>query len=101
VRNLYWRTSLGLLVVIALSVVVVVMSRRFPATRDLKTADNNPDRFYMFASGKVISCSFMYDPHEADGWMFRTAEGHLESSNQTPKIPLQPAVVAQSVSILP
>jgi len=87
-----------LLVVISLPAIVIVMSRRFPATPELKTADNNPDKFYMCVSDKVISCSFTYDPHEADAWMFRTADGHLESSNQTPDIPLEPTAIAPSVS---
>jgi len=39
--------------------------------------DDNPNKFYLFATGKEFSMSYTYDPHAADLWMFRTAEGHL------------------------
>jgi hypothetical protein len=52
--------------------------------------DVNPNRFYLYATGKEFSVRYTYDPHAADLWMFRTAEGHLvvnESEPETGSIP--------------
>ena len=80
--NIRWQTSLVLLVVISLPVIVIFMSQRLPTATELGPTDNNPDKFYMWCTtDKVVSVAFTYDPHAADAWMFRTAEGHLGSSN--------------------
>jgi hypothetical protein len=81
-------------VMISLPVIVILISRRFPVASALQTVDNNPDKFYLYATGKVFSYGFTYDPHEADAWLFRTAEGHLEGSNHTPNTAPRPTATA-------
>jgi hypothetical protein len=52
------------------------------ATFELKVADTNPDKFYLNATSGGLSYAFTYDPHEADAWMFRTAEGSMAKVSQ-------------------
>jgi hypothetical protein len=49
----------------------------------LRGKDNNPDAFYLCATGEMISYGFIYDPHAADDWTFRTAEGSLGKLGQS------------------
>ena len=57
------------------AVCVVIASRRHaPALRE---ADDNPNKFFLCATGREFSVRYTYDPHAADLWMFRTAEGKL------------------------
>ena len=93
-RKVSWRTPLVLLVAISLPAMVILTFRRAALAPESETPDYNPDKFYMSVNGKVISYSFTYDPHEADAWMFRTAEGHLESANHRPDTPLGPMTTA-------
>ena len=81
VRKIRWRRWLILPVVISLAAGVAVLSRHVPTSPELNPQDNNPDKFYLWTTGKGYSFRFTYNPHAADAWMFRTAEGHLESSN--------------------
>jgi hypothetical protein len=46
-----------------------------------RVENDNPNRFYRYATGKEFSIRYTYDPHAADLWMFRTAEGHLTGNN--------------------
>jgi len=46
-------------------------------TFKLRGKADNPDAFYLSATGKMVSYGFIYDPHAADDWMFRTAGGSL------------------------
>ena len=69
-----------LAVMISLPVGVGLLSRRHIGTPGLRTVDNNPNKFYLNANGKEFSVRYTYDPHAADLWMFRTAEGHLTAS---------------------
>jgi hypothetical protein len=52
------------------------------AAFELKVADTNPDKFYLNATSGLLSYAFTYDPHEADAWMFRTAEGSMVKVSQ-------------------
>jgi hypothetical protein len=84
-----WQRSLVLLPAISLvtAIILFLMSRRFvqsSATFELKAVDNNPDGFYLCATGRVFSYNFTYDPHAADDWMFRTAEGSMGQLNHRP-----------------
>jgi hypothetical protein len=83
-----------LLLVILLPAVAMLLSRRPSVTSGSVTLDSNPDKFYLSATGKVFSYCFTYDPHAADAWMFRTAEGHLKSSNNGAGIELEPTASA-------
>jgi len=67
---------------ILLPAAVLLMARLHPDTARLKTADYNPDKFYLCGTtGTGYSYCFTYDPHEADAWMFRTAEGNFGGNN--------------------
>lgn len=57
-------------------------SGRNARTSGVKAADMNPNKFYLHESGKGYSIRYTYDPHAADLWMFRTAEGHLMINNE-------------------
>ncbi|HTV62293.1 MAG TPA: hypothetical protein VMH30_06960 [Verrucomicrobiae bacterium] len=61
------------------------MTRRFPAALDSNVMDSNPQKFYLWATGGEFSYNFTYDPHRADAWMFRTAEGKLNGNRQAEK----------------
>jgi hypothetical protein len=52
------------------------------AAFELKVVDTNPDKFYLNATSGMLSYAFTYDPHEADAWMFRTAEGSMVKVSQ-------------------
>jgi hypothetical protein len=49
----------------------------------LSGKDDNPDAFYLWVTGRAISYGFIYDPHAADDWMFRTAEGSMGQMSQS------------------
>ena len=49
----------------------------------LQGKEENPDAFYLCATGGAVAYGFIYDPHAADDWMFRTAGGSLGSSSQS------------------
>lgn len=83
--SIRWQTPLVLLVIISFPAIILVMSRQFAATPELKAVDNNPQKFYLWATGREFSYCFTYDPHEADAWMFRTAEGKLNGNRQAEK----------------
>ncbi len=53
-------------------------------TFKLRGKADNPDTFYLCATGKVVSYGFIYDPHAADDWMFKTAGGSLEQIKSNP-----------------
>jgi hypothetical protein len=38
----------------------------------LEEPDNNPDKFYLWATNSSYGYTFTYDPHAADAWLFRT-----------------------------
>ncbi len=65
---------------------VVAMFRSSPWASKLKP-DNNPDKFYLWTTGNTYSFTYTYDPHAADLWMFRTAEGHLLPTSNQIEIP--------------
>ncbi len=68
--------------VILTAVIIIAAFRVFPLASHFKP-DNNPDKFYLWTTGNTYSFTYTYDPHAADLWMFRTAEGHLlPASNQ-------------------
>jgi hypothetical protein len=73
------RTSLALLAVFALPAVSVLTSRLPPEMSTSGIANNNPDKFYLSVTGQAYSYCFTYDPHAADAWMFRTAEGYFKN----------------------
>ena len=50
----------------------------------LRGKEDNPDAFYLCAIGKTVSYGFIYDPHAADDWMFKTAGGSLEQIRSNP-----------------
>jgi hypothetical protein len=52
-------------------------------TFKLRGKEDNPDAFYLCATGGVVSYGFIYDPHAADDWMFRTAGGSLGRLNRS------------------
>jgi len=81
VRQIRWRRWLLLLAVISLPAAAFVISRCFSSTSELNSSENNPDKFYLWTTGGGYSYRFTYNPHAADAWMFKTAEGHLENSN--------------------
>ena len=71
-----------LLAGVSLPAAGILISRCFSAKPELNSSDNNPDKFYLWTTGRGYSYRFTYNPHAADAWMFKTAEGHLESSNE-------------------
>lgn len=79
-----------LLAIISLPVVVIVISRCFSTTAELNSSENNPDKFYLWTTGRGYSFRFTYNPHAADAWMFKTAEGHLQDTNSTLNFMLVP-----------
>jgi hypothetical protein len=79
-----------LLAVISLPAAAIVISRSFSTTSELNSSENNPDKFYLWTTGKGYSFRFTYNPHAADAWMFKTAEGHLQNTNQVLNITLAP-----------
>ena len=34
--------------------------------------NDNPDKFYLFATNSSYNCTFTYDPRAADEWLFHT-----------------------------
>jgi hypothetical protein len=75
---------------IALWAGVELGARLHMSTPTSKVNDVNPNRFYLYATGKEFLVRYTYDPHAADLWMFQTAEGHLmvnESKSRTGSIP--------------
>lgn len=70
-----------LLAGISLPAAIILISRCFSTTSELSSSDNNPDKFYLWTTGKGYSYRFVYNPHAADAWMFKTAEGHLQNTN--------------------
>ena len=80
--NSRWRRLLELVVLISISAAVILVWRWPLPDTAMSATDNNPDKFYLWSTGKVFAYTFTYNPHAADAWMFRTAEGHLQNTNQ-------------------
>jgi len=89
VRDIRWRTWLLLLAVISLPPALIAISRCFSNTSETNSSENNPDKFYLWTTGKGYSFRFTYNPHAADAWMFKTAEGKLQNTNQMLNFTLQ------------
>jgi|SRR5271157_904544 len=73
---------IGLLLVIFPAAAVLHLLILHPATHppvalESRVLDTNPDKFYLEGKNGMFSYAFTYDPHEADAWMFRTAEGTM------------------------
>jgi hypothetical protein len=86
--SFHWRTFLALLSGIFLAAIIILpftttRAGQSSATFKLKGKANNPDAFYLYATGGTISYGFIYDPHAADDWMFRTAEGSMGQFRQS------------------
>src|SRR5271170_2212122 len=76
--------ALLLVILPAVAMIYFQMSRsgvRTSETLELRVDDINPDKFYLEATNGMFSYAFTYDPHEADAWMFRTAEGSMAQLN--------------------
>ena len=41
----------------------------------LRTADNNPNRFFLWGTSTSYRYAFTYDPHAADMWLFECGGG--------------------------
>ncbi len=84
-----WQKSLVLLVMISLPAIVLVVSRQFSAALESSAVNDNPQKFYLWATGREFSYCFTYDPHQADAWMFRTGGEYehstLDIQRPTPK----------------
>jgi hypothetical protein len=80
--SIHRRTLVVLLSGVLLAAAIVisnVFKQSVPASGafKLRGKDKNPDAFYLCATGETVSYGFIYDPHAADDWMFRTAGGSL------------------------
>lgn len=60
----------------------------------MNSSESNPDKFYLWTTGRGYSFRFTYNPHAADAWMFRTAEGHLQNTNKAFDLTLTPRLDA-------
>ena len=78
----WWRWFALLTLAISLPVGIELASGRHAGTTKVKAADDNPNKFYLSRTGKEFSVRYTYDPHAADLWMFRTAEGHLTAASR-------------------
>ena len=60
----------GLLV--AVFCVVVPGYLKLTGNVRMEEPDDNPDKFHLWTTNSSYGCSFIYDPHAADAWLFRT-----------------------------
>jgi hypothetical protein len=86
--RIHQRTFLALLTGVPLAAAVVFsmvsgQSVQTFGTFKLRGKADNPDAFYLCATGGAVSHGFIYDPHAADDWMFRTAGGTLLKLSQS------------------
>jgi hypothetical protein len=85
--NIHARIFLALFFGIFLTAAIFILSvpeqpEQTSGSFKLRGKDNNPDAFYLIATKEKVSFGFIYDPHAADDWMFRTAGGSLEKLSQ-------------------
>jgi hypothetical protein len=85
--NVHARIFLALLFGIFLTATIFILRvleqpEQTSGSFKLRGKDNNPDAFYLCATGDAVSFGFIYDPHAADDWMFRTAGGSLAKLSQ-------------------
>jgi hypothetical protein len=70
-----------LAVLVVFAVGIGVVSRGHTGAAGSRMENDNPNKFYLYATGKEFLVRYTYDPHAADLWIFRTAEGHLSGGN--------------------
>ena len=104
-KNFHARIFLALLFAIALNAGVFILKSTKPSppiscSFKLRGKDQNPDAFYLCTTGGAVSYGFIYDPHAADDWLFRTAEGSLGKLNQSQICPAEKTGGEQSM-VLP
>src|SRR5580765_2957431 len=65
--------TLSVLTAVLFSSGGVVISSRLPESPE----NNNPQKFYLWATGSSFSYTFTCDPRAADGWLFRSGGGTM------------------------